>query len=280
MIDGLDEAPEALRRELTASVSAFIAREGVVRTLITSRPVGRKDNLAGQLDGFAVHELADLTQSEVGVYIDRWCLAAELSLGKERALAEREAATAADDLKARIARSRPIQRIAVNPLLATILCVVHRFLGHSIPEHRATLYDKCTDALLYEWDRAKFAGDTAIGTLDAVAKRRLLMGVARRLHDAHAAELAESEVAEEFARVLPDLGRSPGKPDARRDPGSDRHVGGASPGVLRICPPDLSGVPDCPGLCASSAVRRLDWQVCGRLVARGYSPGGWGAGDG
>ncbi|WP_295435404.1 NACHT domain-containing protein [uncultured Thiodictyon sp.] len=208
MLNGLDEAPEPLRRELTAAVCAFIAREGSVRTLITSRPVGRKDDLAEQLDGFAVHELSDLTQVEVGVYIDRWCLAAELSLGKERPLAEREAATAAEDLKARIGRSRPIQRIAVNPLLATILCVVHRFLGHSIPEHRATLYDKCTDALLYEWDRVKFAGDTAIGTLDAVAKRRLLMGVARRLHDAHAAELPESEVAEEFARVLPDLGRS------------------------------------------------------------------------
>jgi len=50
-------------------------------TLIASRPVGRKDDLAEQLDGFAVHELGDLTQAEVGVYIDRWYLAAELSLG-------------------------------------------------------------------------------------------------------------------------------------------------------------------------------------------------------
>jgi hypothetical protein len=208
MLDGLDEAPPPLRRALIDSVSAFLARERRVRALLTSRPIGRKDDLAEGLDGFAVHELGDLTQSEVGAYIDRWCLAAELSLGKERPQAEREAGVAAEDLKGRIARSRPIQRIAVNPLLATILCVVHRFLGHSIPEHRVTLYEKCTDVLLYEWDRAKFSGESALGELDAIAKRRLLMGVARRLHDGHAAELPEAEVADEFARVLPDLGCS------------------------------------------------------------------------
>ena len=48
------------------------------------------------------------------------------------------------------------ERLVETPLLATMLCVVHRFLVHCIPEHRVTLYAKCTDALLYEWDRSKF----------------------------------------------------------------------------------------------------------------------------
>jgi hypothetical protein len=58
--------------------------------------------------------------------------------------------------------------------LVTILCVVHRFLGHRIPEHRVTLYEKCADALLYEWDRSKFGYAALVGELDALAKRKLL----------------------------------------------------------------------------------------------------------
>jgi hypothetical protein len=41
-------------------------------------------------------------------------------------------------------------------------------------------YEKCTDALLYEWDRGKFDEGAAIGFLDARAKRTLLMGIARK----------------------------------------------------------------------------------------------------
>ena len=143
----------------------------------------------------------------MNTFIDKWCLAAEVSLVRDPAAASREAEKAAADLKRRLAESHAVQRIASNPLLVTILCVVHRFLGRKIPEHRVTLYEKCTDALLYEWDRAKFEDGAAIGQLDAVAKRRLLMGVARRVHEEHAAEIAEREVVEHFAETLPDLGR-------------------------------------------------------------------------
>jgi len=135
-------------------------------------------------------------------------LAAEKSVRKDFAEADSQARLAADDLKSRISLSRPVQRIAVNPLLTTILCVVHRFLGRSIPEHRVTLYEKCTDALLYEWDRAKFPSGAAVGSLDAPQKRTLLRGVARILHQKHAAEVSEQEVIQHFARMLPGLGKS------------------------------------------------------------------------
>lgn len=70
------------------------------------------------------------------------------------------------------------------------------------------------DALLYEWDRAKFEDGAAIGLLDAPSKRRLLSGVARRVHEEHAAEISEQEVIQHFAETLPDLGRPP--EDAKR----------------------------------------------------------------
>jgi hypothetical protein len=80
-------------------------------------------------------------------------------------------------------------------------------LGRTIPEHRVTLYDKCTDALLYEWDRAKFPKDSAVGDLDSNQKRALLRGIASSLHERHEAEVPESEVVRHFAAMLPEMGR-------------------------------------------------------------------------
>jgi len=106
-----------------------------------------------------------------------------------------------------VERTRAVQRIVLNPLLCTIVCIVHRFLGQTIPEHRVTLYNRCTDALLYEWDRAKFPEGSAVGKLDAQQKRVLLRGIACRMHEAHVAEIPRADVEAQFAEVLPSLGR-------------------------------------------------------------------------
>jgi hypothetical protein len=207
LVDGLDEATPQMREEVIRAVSRFHAAHGRVRVLVTSRPYGGAGETHTCLPEFRHLTLSDLNDEEVKQFIDKWCLAAEQSVRKDGREAKDEAHKAAEDLKSRIARSRPIQRIAANPLLTTILCVVHRFLGRSIPEHRVLLYEKCTDALLYEWDRAKFPEGAAVGSLDAPQKRMLLRGVARSMHENHAAEMAEQEVIQHFAKVLPDLSR-------------------------------------------------------------------------
>lgn len=207
LIDGLDEAQEELRGQLTAALWQFAIDYPETPALVTSRPAGSPGEVESCLAGFVGFKLADFTDYEVNSFIDKWCLAAERSARADSSEAQKEAITAAADLKARIARSRPVQRIAVNPLLATILCVVHRFLGRTIPEHRVTLYEKCTDALLYEWDRAKFPKDAAVGDLDANQKRTLLRGVASALHEKHEAEIPESEVVRHFAAMLPQMGQ-------------------------------------------------------------------------
>ena len=149
-----------------------------------------------------------MTREEVDIFIGKWCLAAELSVRRDTKTAERKGQESADDLKQRLERSRPIQRLAETPLLATILCIVHRFLGQRIPEQRVTLYEKCTDALLYEWDRSKFNQTALIGEMDALAKRRLLRGLARKMHEQKHAEVPEAEVLDHFIEELPHLGQS------------------------------------------------------------------------
>ena len=214
LIDGFDEAPETLRLQLAASLLRFVKDHPRIMVVVTSRPAGSAATVMADLNGFEPFQLLDFSDEEVNTFVDKWCLAAEQSSRSNHAEAASQATAAASDLKSRIARSGPVKRIAVNPLLTTILCVVHRFLGRTIPEHRITLYEKCTDALLYEWDRAKFPKGAAVGELDANQKRVLLRRVASALHANHGAEMTEQEIVRHFAEVLPQIGR-PSK-DARK----------------------------------------------------------------
>ncbi|MBI3681587.1 MAG: NACHT domain-containing protein [Acidobacteria bacterium] len=208
LVDGADEAPERLRAQLTSAIEGLARRHPEVQIVVTSRPAGSPGEVEKSFPGFEAFHLADFGSKDVERFVDKWCLAAETSVRSDRSQAERDARKAAEDLKVRIRKSRSVQRIVVNPLLATIVCVVHRFLGKFVPEHRAVLYEKCTDALLYEWDRAKFHEGAAIGELDARQKRTLLMGVARALHESHEAEIAEKDVIRHFRKTLPAIGKS------------------------------------------------------------------------
>ena len=203
-VDGIDEAPERLAKQILKSLTRFRKSYPKTPIVVTSRPVGVRGEV---LPGFARVELLALTHDEVETFIDKWCLAAELSVGKSTFTAESDGQEAAGDLKQRLAQSHHIQRLVETPLLATILCVVHRFLGHRIPEHRVSLYEKCTDVLLYEWDRSKLGHTALVGELDARAKRALLSGLAYRMHTQEQAEIPEVEVIDQFEQALPDLGK-------------------------------------------------------------------------
>jgi hypothetical protein len=209
-VDGIDEAPRNMAAQILQSLGQFRAAHPQMSIVVTSRPSGMTSNSGQASPDFTSAELLTMTRDEVDSFIDKWCLAAELSVSSDEQTAERRGQEAATDLKQRLERSRPIQRLVETPLLATILCVVHRFLGHRIPEHRVTLYEKCTDALLYEWDRSKFGHAALVGELDALAKRKLLSGLARKMHDRRQAEIPEVEVLAHFEEALPSLGHKAG----------------------------------------------------------------------
>jgi len=197
-VDGIDEVPRDMAPQLLQSLVQFCKTYPKASIVITSRPSGVARDHSQALPDFASAELHAMARDEVDNFIGRWCLAAELSVSNDSQTAERRAQEAATDLKQRLDRSRPIQRLVETPLLATILCVVHRFLGPRIPEHRVALHEKCTDALLYEWDRSKFGHAALVGELDALAKRKLLSGLARQMHDGKQAEVPEVEVLGHF----------------------------------------------------------------------------------
>lgn len=210
VVDGLDEAPEGIAA-IAAQVLALAREFPEVRVVVTSRPAllaeGEADPFAAMTDGgFVRATVGTMTRGEVYTFIARWCLAAEISIQRDRAAAEATAAQNADDLRARLRANEAVERLAETPLLCSVLCVVHRFMGNRIPERRVALYEACTNVLLYEWDRAKFPPGSVIGRLDAPQKRALLAGLARAMHEKHVAEVGEAEVLAHFERELPALG--------------------------------------------------------------------------
>ncbi|WP_437752974.1 NACHT domain-containing protein [Sorangium sp. So ce1389] len=207
LIDGLDEARAQVAGRVLPALTAMLDAYPGTSVVVTTRPAAAPGEDENTPRGFARVRLLPMTRDEVGVFIDRWCLAAELSLNKPRGQAEFDARDAADDLKERVRASRAIEKLAQTPLLCSVICVVHRFLGQRIPERRVALYEAITNVLLYEWDRAKFAEGAAIGKLDAHAKRALLARLALSMHRARVAELPAEEVVQRLAAHLPDLGR-------------------------------------------------------------------------
>ncbi|XXT16402.1 NACHT domain-containing protein [Sorangium sp. So ce429] len=206
LIDGLDEARAQVAGRVLPALTAMLDTYRRTSVVVTTRPAAAPGKDETTPRGFARVRLLPMTRDEVGTFIDRWCLAAELSLSKPRGQAELDARDAADDLKERVRASRAIEKLAQTPLLCSVICVVHRFLGQRIPERRVALYEAITNVLLYEWDRAKFAEGAAIGKLDAHAKRALLARLALSMHRARVAELPAEEVVQRLAAHLPDLG--------------------------------------------------------------------------
>ncbi|WP_434042149.1 MULTISPECIES: NACHT domain-containing protein [Sorangium] len=207
LVDGLDEARAQVAGKVLPALTTTLDAYPGTSVIVTTRPAAAPGKHETEPRGFARASLMPMTRDEVGIFIDRWCLAAELSLNKPRGQAEMDARAAADDLKERVRASRAIEKLAQTPLLCSVICVVHRFLGQRIPERRVALYEAITNVLLYEWDRAKFAEGAAIGKLDAHAKRALLARLALSMHRARVAELPAEEVVDRLAAHLPDLGR-------------------------------------------------------------------------
>ncbi|XXY52548.1 NACHT domain-containing protein [Sorangium sp. So ce269] len=207
LVDGLDEARTQVAGKVLPALTATLDAYPGTSVIVTTRPAAAPGEGEAAPKGYARARLLPMTRDEVGIFIDRWCLAAELSLNKPRGQAEIDARAAADDLKERVRASRAIEKLAQTPLLCSVICVVHRFLGQRIPERRVALYEAITNVLLYEWDRAKFAEGAAIGKLDAHAKRALLARLALSMHRARVAELPAAEVVKRLAAHLPDLGR-------------------------------------------------------------------------
>ena len=177
LLDGLDEVARFKDRRFVADlITRFASFYDRCQIVVTTRPQGYEG--AAQLGGsFERRDINPLRWPEdVRTFLYRWneTINQRAEGGTLSAKGRQRAHDSAHNLIARLKLATNIRELANNPLLLTVMAIVHYNIG-TLPERRADLYDAAT-GLLLGWDkrmgREALAPPGWLDTLTA-AQRRL-----------------------------------------------------------------------------------------------------------
>jgi len=188
LLDGMDEVAEVkLRQRVARLVEKFAVRykhEGN-RFIVTSREVGY-EGAARIGEDFGLMKVRDFNRDEVRRFVRDWTHAVEATLARhDTPELQRLANAQAEKLITAIESNPRVNDLAVNPLLLTVIALVHRYRA-SLPDRRSELYEEAVEVLLGKWDEAKGMETEMIlagRALDAGDRRSLLAPVAFWLHE-------------------------------------------------------------------------------------------------
>jgi energy-coupling factor transporter ATP-binding protein EcfA2 len=218
-LDGLDEVPSQHDfQEVVNLIRGFMAAYRENRFVVTSRIVGWRGGIGSDFDVFYVN---DLTEAQVQVFVETWYSAVEKNavigpLSEEgdasRRARERRALRRAGELTATLGDNEGLRRLASNPMLLSIIALVHRSMA-TLPKERGKLYAECGRILLEQWDisRGVRVDDTH---LKVEQKEAIMRRIAIALHRGEIGsvggtrEAATEEVLGIVRGILPDLGKS------------------------------------------------------------------------
>jgi HEAT repeat protein/GTPase SAR1 family protein len=201
LLDGLDEVATVEQR---ASVAKWVDELATAYSrnifIATSRPYGYET--AHLYNDFLELHILDFTPEQIEEFIRYWTKAVEIKAREDESdFTLKEAQKNADDLLQAIKETPKIEALTVNPLLLTIVAIVHRYKGH-LPERRVELYEDCCDVLLGLWDKAK---GIAVELLPR-QKRTVLQPLAYYLHLNGLREEKREKFIELLENELPKIG--------------------------------------------------------------------------
>jgi energy-coupling factor transporter ATP-binding protein EcfA2 len=185
LLDGLDEVAEASqRRQVSDWIDLQIVNYPRCHFIITSRPQGYREAPLNRVD---VLEVQPFNQSQVRQFISAWYLANEVMSfgGKKDAGVKLRAEQEAQDLGRRLQKRPELMELTVNPLLLTMIAMVHRYRGQ-LPGRRVELYAEICDVLLGHWREAKGIQEK----LTAAQKRVALQPLAAEMMETQVRELS------------------------------------------------------------------------------------------
>lgn len=196
LLDGLDEVADLdLRRRVSRLVEAFARAYPGCRYAVTSRIVGYTGP-ARLGEGFATTTVRDFTMADVERFLANWHRLVAVGQMGPGASAEVYAAEQTRQLLDAIEASERVRELAINPLMLTVIAMVHRDRV-KLPDRRAELYAEAVDVLLGKWEEAKGVREIPIledQAFDTGDRRLMLQAVALRLHEAEQKEVAAGEL--------------------------------------------------------------------------------------
>jgi len=155
LFDGLDEIRDTtLRMNVVRHIELFSQTYSGNRFIVTSRIVGYK--AAPLSSKYQPYTLADFNEEQVKAFTQKWCPAYEYWVrGERESQYLKDAAIKEADKLFSATQSRPgVKRLAVNPLLLTILALIQR-QGIELPSHRVELFELCALTLIDTWVKAR-----------------------------------------------------------------------------------------------------------------------------
>lgn len=198
LLDGLDEVPDDAQRGWVAQAAAlFQSRFPRSRVVVTCRVYAYRD-MALLPHPFRVTELRPLDTEAQNDFLARWYRAALLHdttlAADER---ERVADERARELVQALDRHPRLREIATNPLLLTMIALVHQFRLR-LPQQRAELYRECLLLLLEQWEQRRADGAPAglvaeLGVTAQLDHLPLIQPLAYELHVRGAEEASNRE---------------------------------------------------------------------------------------
>jgi len=201
LFDGMDEvADPTMRQRVARIIEKFAARFQKCRFVVTSREVGYEG--AARIEAeFGLAKVREFNTQEVRQFVTDWTRAVETTLAGSDSpdivyLADQQA----NRLIGAIESNSRVADLAVNPLLLTVIALVHRYRAQ-LPERRSELYEEAVEVLLAHWDEAKgLETNTPIANreLDAGDRRSLLEPVAFWMHECQKREIERTDLVEQL----------------------------------------------------------------------------------
>lgn len=187
LFDGLDEvASKKEKIKITQQIKVFSERYPDNHIWVTSRIFGYSEDLKAYTGDFDHYYLAPVSHKQADTFIEQWY---DIQIQHHK----RERNTRIESLKKAVRENAGVRRLLKNPLLLTMMTLVHQFEG-TLPDDRGKLYEKCVELLLRTWQEQKYISQ---GLENPMEKRGIRLNDQLRLLAAAAMNIQERNQGQE-----------------------------------------------------------------------------------
>ena len=145
LLDGLDEVgDDAQRHKVVEKIETFLGAYENCPAIITSRPAGYRDDYFSRKQ-YPHYELLPFDDEKIETFITHWY--------DSRVDAPTERERRKQSLRDALATKPRIKQLARNPLLLTMIALIHRY--KTLPRQRHELYNSAVETLISTWDEDK-----------------------------------------------------------------------------------------------------------------------------
>lgn len=201
LIDGVDEVSQDHRNETRDWLEELLASYPDNQYVVTTRPSAVREGWLAH-SGFSELTIHPMSPRDVAVFIDRWHKAAavDADVNDERTHIDQ----LRENLKDAVRSQRGLAQMATSPLLAALVCALHRARNGHLPHGRMEIYEAALSMLLDRRDREREIEASAIRLSERQAKR-LLQRLAYWMVDNGQAEISRPDATHHLADALPNL---------------------------------------------------------------------------